>query len=88
MSTAEPIVIPPAQLSPDALAGLIESFINREGTDYGDIEWTLAQKTQQVERQLQCGEALIVFDPLTESCTIVPRRELALALKRMEQGLS
>ncbi len=71
-----PVVIPPASLSPEALQGVIEAFIAREGTDYGEIEWSLAQKVAQLREQLRCGEAVIVFDPLTESCSIAPRQEL------------
>jgi len=71
------IVIPPEALSPEALLGLIEAFITREGTDYGELEWTLAEKVEQVRAQLQRREAVIVFDPLTESTTILPRAELA-----------
>ena len=73
----EPIVVPPEALSPEALQGLIEAFIAREGTDYGEVEWSLAEKVVQVQSQLQRGEAVIVFDLVSESCTIVPKRELA-----------
>ena len=73
----EPLVIPAAALSPEALLGLIEAFIAREGTDYGEVELSLAEKVAQLESQLQRGEAVIVFDQVSESSTIVPRRELA-----------
>lgn len=65
--------IPAEQLSPDALQGLIEEFITREGTDYGEVEWSLEQKVGQVRAQLQRGDAVIVFDIVAESCTIMPR---------------
>jgi len=71
------IVIPPDALSADALAGLIEAFVMREGTDYGEFEWSLAEKVEQVRILLAKREAAIVFDPLTETCTIMPRQELA-----------
>ena len=48
----------------------MESFVLREGTDYGPQEVTLATKVAQVLRQLQRGEARIVFDPSTESVDI------------------
>lgn len=44
----------------------------REGTDYGAQELPLASKVAQVIRQLERGEAQIVFDPLTESVDIRP----------------
>ncbi len=67
------LLIPAEQLSPDALLGLIEEFITREGTDYGELEWSLDQKVEQVRAQLRRGEAVIVFDIAAESCTLMPR---------------
>jgi uncharacterized protein YheU (UPF0270 family) len=63
----------------EALDGLIEAFIAREGTDYGEMEWSFAEKIEQVRGQLRRGDAVIVFDPLTESCTILPRAALGRA---------
>lgn len=68
---AEPVPIPYAELSPDALRGVIESFVLREGTDYGTYEYSLDQKVAHVMRQLERGEARIMFDPNTESVAIV-----------------
>lgn len=68
----EPVEIPIEALSADALRGLIESFVGREGTDYGERERTLAEKVADVRRQLERGTARIVFDPETESVDIVP----------------
>ena len=67
----EPVVIPHAELSADALAGVVESFVLREGTDYGEQEYSLAAKVAHVIRQLERGEAQIVFDATTESVDIV-----------------
>lgn len=67
------MIIPTDRLSPDALRGLMEEFISREGTDYGHHEYTLEQKLKQVQGQLDCGEVLIVFDAASESCTLLPR---------------
>jgi uncharacterized protein YheU (UPF0270 family) len=58
-------------LSPDALRGLIEEFVSREGTDYGLRERSFEDKVRDVERQLESGEARIVFDLLEESANIV-----------------
>jgi len=67
----EPVEIPPDSLSAEALLALIESFVAREGTDYGEVERSLAEKVADVRRQLERGEARIEFDPLTESVGIV-----------------
>ena len=66
------MIIDYKKLSVEALNGLIESFVCREGTDYGEIEWRLDQKVEQVKQQLQNGEAAILFDHDNESTTIVP----------------
>jgi uncharacterized protein YheU (UPF0270 family) len=66
----ELIEVPVGELAPDTLQALIESFVLREGTDYGVQEASLASKVGQVLKQLQRGEARIVFDPVTESVDI------------------
>jgi uncharacterized protein YheU (UPF0270 family) len=67
---ADLVEIPAAELAPETLQALIESFVLREGTDYGVQEVSLASKVAQVMRQLQRGEARIVFDAATESVDI------------------
>ena len=68
---AEPIVIPHRELSPEALRGVMESSVLREGTDYGEREVSLDQKVAQVLRQLERGEARIIFDATLQSVDIV-----------------
>ena len=71
------IVVPHDDLSEDALRGVIESFVLREGTDYGEREFVLEQKVAHVLHQLIRGEARIVFDPASGSVDIVrARRDL------------
>ena len=68
---AEPIFVPYSELSEDALRGVLESFVLREGTEYGERDVSLDQKVAQVTRQLERGEARIVFDPESETIDIV-----------------
>jgi uncharacterized protein YheU (UPF0270 family) len=68
---APPIRVAPDDLEPDTLRAVIESFVLREGTDYGEHETLLATKVAQVLRQLRRGEAHITFDPATESVNVV-----------------
>jgi len=68
---SEPVVIPYSELSPEALAGVVESFVLREGTDYGEREYSLEEKVAHVMRQLERGEARIQFDAHTETVHIV-----------------
>ncbi len=67
----EGLFIPYTALSADALRGVVESFVLREGTDYGEREVSLEQKLAHVYRQLERGEAHIVFDSGSDSIDIV-----------------
>ena len=65
--------IPHDQLSPEALRGLIEEFVTRNGTDNGYTRGTLGQNVDMVMGQLDRGEAIILFDHMTRTANIVPR---------------
>jgi uncharacterized protein YheU (UPF0270 family) len=67
---ADPVVVPHTELSAELVRAVIESFVLREGTDYGEHEFSLDQKVDKVRRQLERGEAQILFDPETESVAI------------------
>jgi uncharacterized protein YheU (UPF0270 family) len=69
-SLIEPVEVPYTALSPEALRGVIEAFVLREGTDYGEREYSLEHKCAEVLAQLQRGEARIYFDPESESVTL------------------
>lgn len=71
---AAPVRVPHDALSPEALQGVIEAFVLREGTDYGSHEYTLAQKVEHVRGQLDRGDAHVVWDPNTQSVAIVLER--------------
>jgi uncharacterized protein YheU (UPF0270 family) len=66
-----PVAVPYSELSEDALRGVVESFVLREGTDYGERDVPHEEKVAQVMRQLERGEARIMFDPLDSTVTIV-----------------
>ena len=66
------MIIPHHMLSPEALRGVIEAFVTREGTDYGVQDVPLATKVLQVRQQLDAGTAVLVYDEDAESCTIQP----------------
>lgn len=72
------IAVPWREIVPETLDALIEEYVTRDGTDYGATETPLAQKTGQVRTLLQRGEALVVFDELTESVTILDRETFRL----------
>ncbi len=68
----EPVVVPYTELSPEALRGVVEAFVLREGTDYGERDVPFEVKVAQVIRQLERHEAHILFDPVTQSVQLVP----------------
>jgi uncharacterized protein YheU (UPF0270 family) len=68
-----PVDVPYTELPPDLLQAVIESFVLREGTDYGEKELSLQDKVARVVAQLKRGEAKIIFDPETDSVTIAVR---------------
>lgn len=75
----QPLQVPPDLLSPQALRGVLEDFVLREGTDYGPRDWSLDEKVEQVRLQLQRGEAHLMYDPQTQSVTLVTTRQLRTA---------
>ena len=66
--------IPHTSLQPATLRALIEEFITREGTDYGDTELSLERKVEIVMAQLQNKTASIVYDEDSETCSIMATR--------------
>ncbi len=66
----EPVVVPHRELEPETLRAVVESFVLREGTDYGEREYSLDEKVARVTRQLDRGDARIVFDPDSGSIDI------------------
>jgi uncharacterized protein YheU (UPF0270 family) len=68
---APTIRVAPNDLGLDTLRAVVESFVLREGTDYGEHETSLETKVAQVLRQLRRGEAHLTFDPATESVNVV-----------------
>jgi uncharacterized protein len=69
----EPVEVPYSALKEDVLHAVIESFVLREGTDYGEREYSLEDKVARVLTQLKRREAKIVYDPSSHSVTIVAR---------------
>jgi uncharacterized protein len=62
--------IPVEELKPETLQALVEEFVNREGTDYGENEPSLDSKVSEVIDQIKKGSAVIRYDPDTETCGV------------------
>lgn len=70
-----PVEIPKEVLSEDAIRGIVENFILREGTDYGREEAAFDTKYRQILKQLDKGDVKIFFDPNTESVGLMTLNE-------------
>ncbi|MEX1665808.1 YheU family protein [Zhongshania arctica] len=69
----EYVEVPWQKLSPDALQGMLEEMVTRDGTDYGENEVSLEEKISQLRRALESNKAAIVFTPETESWTVIAK---------------
>lgn len=69
------VEVPAGEVTATALRGLIEAFVLREGTDYGDMEFNLQQKVQHVQKQLDAGDITIVFNTELQSADLLTRTE-------------
>jgi uncharacterized protein YheU (UPF0270 family) len=65
--------IPVDRLDPDTLTRVIEEYVSREGTDYGQSNPDLLGKVESIRRKLKCGEAVLCYDEVSESCHILSR---------------
>lgn len=63
-------IIPVNRLSHEALQGVIEEFISREGTDYGETEVSPEKSFKQVKHKLEKGLAVLIYDDETETTNI------------------
>lgn len=70
------VEIPWRELSDAALQGVIEEFVTREGTEYGEREVPLATKVAQLRRQLERGDVRLFFDQDSASCQLVRREDV------------
>lgn len=79
------MLIPFQQLNPDTLNALIEAFVLREGTDYGDFDVSLQNKVQMVLQQLQQGKVVIVYSEQEESVDLMTVQDYRQLLAAGEQ---
>lgn len=68
------MIIPWQSLEQDTLNNILDSFILREGTDYGERELSLAEKREKLLSQLQADNAVIVWSELHQSLDIKDKK--------------
>lgn len=78
------LLIPYEQLSTDTLEGLIEAFVLREGTEYGEQDISLSNKVAQVKHQLQADQLVILYSELHESVDIITKQQWRQLVKQGE----
>jgi uncharacterized protein YheU (UPF0270 family) len=64
------MIIPITDLTEETLLNIIEGFVLREGTEYGEADVSLEEKVQQVLAQLTLGDVLLVYSELHETVNI------------------
>ena len=69
------IVIPWQSVPADTLDAMLEEIVTRDGTDYGAVEKSTAQKQLTARRQLEAGYVLLLWNDETESASLVSRDE-------------
>ena len=70
-----PVLVSPADLQPETLNSVLESFVLREGTDYGSFEISLEQKIENLRKKIATKDIVLVFDPNTESLNFLTQIE-------------
>ena len=66
------MIIPWKELSKEALNNIIEQFVLREGTDYGEQEISFADKVARIHQLLAQNQVAIVYSELYDSIDIKP----------------
>ncbi|MBT4760794.1 MAG: YheU family protein [Bdellovibrionaceae bacterium] len=65
------VEVPWQQIGKEALSGLVQEFVLREGTDYGQNTYSIDQKIEHVMSQLRSNKAKVVYDATSDSCSLV-----------------
>ena len=79
------VEVPWESISTQALNGLIEEFISRDGTDYGLSELRLEQKVSRAKKALAQRSVLIIVDVSAETTQIVSADEYQQMLKQLNE---
>ena len=69
------LLVPYKQISPLVLKNICESYIAREGTDYGMLELSMAEKVEDLIAQIAAGGVVITYDADAESINLMTKVE-------------
>ena len=70
------VIVPWQDIPADTLENLIEEFVSRDGTDYGEREIPLSTRVDQVRSLLSKRKAVIWFDETTGTISIFDADQL------------
>lgn len=70
-----PVRVDHRALQPETLRRLVEEFVTRDGTDYGEVETAVETRVEAALRALDAGEVVIVYDLAAQSATLVFARD-------------
>ena len=73
MEDSAAVEVPWERLEAVVLEKLVQEFVSREGTEYGEREVMLTTKVKQVIEQLKEKKATITFDPETQTTHIISK---------------
>ncbi|MFA9488916.1 MULTISPECIES: YheU family protein [unclassified Mannheimia] len=68
------MIIPWQDLAESTLHNVLDSFILREGTDYGETELSLEEKRERLLAQLKADKVVIVWSEFHESLDIKDKK--------------
>ena len=69
----EGIEVPYLDINPETLRNMIEEFVSRDGSDWGDTGGSMEDKIKQVLRQFDSGKIKVVFDLTSQSANLVSK---------------
>lgn len=70
------VEVPRRALSTEALAGVVDEYVTREGTEYGEREYTLLEKRAQAMQLLERGDVIIAYEPKSRTTTLKAKERL------------
>jgi uncharacterized protein YheU (UPF0270 family) len=79
------MLVPWDQVNQETLTSLLEEFVTRDGTDYGEQEMSVGSRVAQAMSRLKSGEVVIWFDAVTESVTLMTKDDAKRAAE-LSQG--
>lgn len=70
------MIVPWQAISDETLQQLLEEYVSRDGTDYGESEVSVTQRVSQVHQHLQKGRLVIWFDEAGGTTNVLSKDQL------------